>query len=63
MGVTVGSDGFKWISCDGPILHCVAPCVDVVDTLGAGDVFHGAFALSIAEQQILQHIFMFSFLY
>jgi sulfofructose kinase len=26
-----------------------APAVDVVDTLAAGDVFHGAFALAILE--------------
>ena len=26
-----------------------APAVDAVDTLGAGDVFHGAYALALAE--------------
>ena len=30
-------------------LHVPAPPVAAVDTLGAGDVFHGAYALALAE--------------
>jgi sulfofructose kinase len=48
VGVTVGPDGYLWF--EGETLHrAPAPRVEVVDTLGAGDVFHGAYALAIAE--------------
>ena len=48
VGVTVGADGYLWL--EGESLgHAPAPRVQVVDTLGAGDVFHGAYALAIAE--------------
>ena len=39
--VTTGSDGCYWLE-DGVLRHLPAFGVDVVDTLGAGDVFHGA---------------------
>jgi sulfofructose kinase len=48
LGVTVGAEGFLWLE-GGQLRHAPAPAVTVVDTLGAGDVFHGAFALAIAE--------------
>ena len=46
--VTMGADGVLWRdqTSEG---HVPSPRVDVVDTLGAGDVWHGAFALSLAE--------------
>ena len=47
-GVTAGARGFFWIE-DGAVRAIPAPRVPVVDTLGAGDVFHGAFALGLAE--------------
>ena len=34
--------------------------VDAVDTLGAGDVFHGALALAVAEGQALDEALRFS---
>lgn len=46
--VTCGEAGSWWLTNDGP-LHVPAPEIDAVDTLGAGDVFHGAYALAIAE--------------
>ena len=46
--VTCGAAGSWWLTNDGP-LHVPAPEIDAVDTLGAGDVFHGAYALAIAE--------------
>lgn len=46
--VTCGAAGSWWLTNDGP-LHLPAPEIDVVDTLGAGDVFHGAYALGLAE--------------
>lgn len=46
--VTLGEKGCMWI--DGGNRHFVpAFQVQVVDTTGAGDVFHGAFALALAE--------------
>ena len=34
---------------DNELHHVPAPVVEVVDTLGAGDVWHGAFALAMAK--------------
>ncbi len=48
VGVTVGAEGFLWLE-DGRLRQHSGFAVAVVDTLGAGDVFHGAFALAIAE--------------
>ena len=48
VGVTLGADGLLWLE-GGREQRALAPAVDVVDTLAAGDVFHGAFALAIAE--------------
>ncbi|SHJ99069.1 sulfofructose kinase [Roseomonas rosea] len=48
LGVTTGPDGYLWLEGNEP--HRLAPPrVTVVDTLGAGDVFHGAYALALAE--------------
>ncbi|MDH5287507.1 MAG: PfkB family carbohydrate kinase [Betaproteobacteria bacterium] len=48
VGVTLGENGFLWIDASGEH-HAPAPKVDAVDTLAAGDVWHGAFALAVAE--------------
>jgi sulfofructose kinase len=48
VGVTLGSEGYLWLEQDKP-RQLPAHNVDVVDTLGAGDVFHGAYALGLAE--------------
>lgn len=50
ISVTSGENGSFWFDDrTGEILHLAAPKVRAVDTLGAGDIFHGAFALAIAE--------------
>ena len=41
-GITAGRDGSYLVTDDGP-LHQPAFPVDVIDTTGAGDVYHGAF--------------------
>ena len=48
LGVTVGAAGFRWLD-DGILRGEPAPAVTAVDTLAAGDVFHGAFLLALAE--------------
>lgn len=48
VGVTDGGHGVYWIE-GGEMMHEPAFAVDVVDTLGAGDVWHGAFALGLGE--------------
>lgn len=48
VGVTLGARGYVWV--DGAGTHrSPGFAVTAVDTLGAGDVFHGAFALAVAE--------------
>ncbi len=42
-------EGFLWIE-DGAERREAAPRVAAVDTLAAGDVWHGAFALALAER-------------
>ena len=46
--VTTGADGLHWCD-DSGAGHLPGFAVAVVDTLGAGDVWHGAFALRLAE--------------
>ncbi|MFO7700695.1 MAG: PfkB family carbohydrate kinase [Acidimicrobiia bacterium] len=55
VAVTKGSDGVLW-SDGGTTRHVEAFRVRAVDTLGAGDVFHGAFALGLAEGRDLDDI-------
>jgi sulfofructose kinase len=50
VGVTLGSQGVAWLE-DGRLERSPAIRVRAVETLGAGDVFHGAFALALAEGQ------------
>ena len=45
---TDGADGVTWLE-NGSPRTLLPPQVEVVDTLGAGDAWHGAFALALAE--------------
>ena len=46
--VTEGENGVRWLE-DDAVQHMPAFAVDAVDTLGAGDVWHGAFAFKLGS--------------
>jgi sulfofructose kinase len=48
VAVTAGEKGCWWGE-GGTVRHTPAPVVQAVDTLAAGDVFHGAFAYGLVE--------------
>ncbi len=48
VGASCGAAGYAWVE-DGRVRRVPAPRVAVIDTLAAGDVFHGAFALALVE--------------
>ncbi|MDX2156242.1 MAG: PfkB family carbohydrate kinase, partial [Hyphomicrobiaceae bacterium] len=48
-GVTLGAEGYLWRNADGGSGRVPGFKVDPVDTTGAGDAFHGAFTLMLAE--------------
>lgn len=60
IAVTAGAKGCFWIDGAGEAGHQPAFSVEAVDTLGAGDVFHGAFAVALAERQPLPRAMRFA---
>ncbi len=57
---TRGPRGTIWLDEHGGLQETPAFPVHTVDTLGAGDVFHGAFALAITEKQELREALRFA---
>jgi sulfofructose kinase len=57
---TRGAQGTIWLDERGTLQQTPAFPVHTVDTLGAGDVFHGAFALAITEKQDLRAALRFA---
>ncbi|MGY3694909.1 sulfofructose kinase [Bradyrhizobium sp. USDA 3240] len=57
---TRGPQGTIWLNEKGGLEETAAFPVHTVDTLGAGDVFHGAFALAITEKQELRQALRFA---
>jgi len=57
---TRGPQGTIWLDEQGNIQETPAFPVHTVDTLGAGDVFHGAFALAVTEGQELREALRFA---
>ena len=50
VGVTRGAEGFFWFDkSTGQMEHATGISVTAIDTLGAGDVFHGAYTLALVE--------------
>ena len=57
---TRGPKGTIWLDEQGNLQETPAFPVHTVDTLGAGDVFHGAFVLAITEKQELREALRFA---
>ena len=57
---TRGAQGTIWLDEQQNLQQTPAFPVHTVDTLGAGDVFHGAFALAITENQELRQALRFA---
>jgi sulfofructose kinase len=57
---TRGPRGTIWLDEHQDLQETPAFPVHTVDTLGAGDVFHGAFALAVTEQQELRQALRFA---
>ncbi|MEO5755940.1 MAG: sugar kinase [Mesorhizobium sp.] len=61
VAVTGGSAGTWWHDRQaGCVRHIAAPRVKAVDTLAAGDVFHGAFAVAMAEAMPVEQALRFA---
>ncbi len=59
--VTAGAEGCYWAEGAGePVSHMPGFRVDAVDTLAAGDVFHGAFAHGLVEGRDIAEIIRFA---
>jgi sulfofructose kinase len=59
---THGGDGVYWLERSQPqkLRHCPALKISPVDTLAAGDVFHGAYALAIGERRPVEEAMRFA---
>jgi sugar/nucleoside kinase (ribokinase family) len=51
--VTAGADGVYWCEPNGCVRHCAAIPVAIVDTVGAGDAFHGGMVFGLATGMTL----------
>ena len=58
-GVTLGERGVMWFDGAG-VRHMPARATACIDTLAAGDTWHGAFALALAERQPLAQALQFA---
>ena len=59
VGASCGPKGYYWYE-EGHIRSVLPPDVPIVDTLAAGDVFHGSLALAILEGKSIEHAAQFA---
>ena len=59
LAITDGPKGVYWLE-HGALRHLPAYKVEVIDSLGAGDAFHGGFTLALAEGRALPEILRFA---
>ena len=59
VAITDGPKGVYWLE-GGELRHLPAFNVDVIDSLGAGDAFHGGFTLALVEGRPLPDILRFA---
>ena len=59
LAVTDGPNGIYWLDA-GNVRHMPAFQVNAIDTLGAGDAFHGGFTLALAEGRDLEAAMRFA---
>jgi len=60
VAVTLGAEGVLWLDESGRLERVNAVPIVARETLAAGDVFHGAFALAITEKQELRQALRFA---
>jgi sugar/nucleoside kinase (ribokinase family) len=54
--ITNGPDPIHTMAKDGKPATLYVPNIDAIDTMGAGDIFHGAFCHFVLEQDFAQAI-------
>jgi ribokinase len=59
-GADEGEDGSYTVTADGERFHVPSFKVDVIDTTGAGDVFHGAYIVGLLQGWDLRSVAQFS---
>lgn len=59
VGITLGPEGYVWLEGDEARYLTSLP-VDVIDTTGAGDVFHGAYAYALGAGWTAERCAMFA---
>lgn len=60
VAATLGAQGSVGLCDDGAALHAPPFHVDVADTTGAGDVYHGAFLYALLQRQALRDALIFA---
>jgi sulfofructose kinase len=60
VGITRGAEGATFVDRDRRLIHVPGFKVNVVDTTGAGDVFHGGFIYGLLQGWPLEEIIRFA---